>query len=179
MPKCSSCGKKGLFLTIDSNGLCEDCARKIRMNQKQMERNNPNKKINTFTINVCQTDRAGNEIYERICVDATFCKYYWKQNNRNITENDLIATANASHDFETFTDMIQNVLRNGIETSDEFVVPDRSSSIAKTKGMMTIVFDDGTEKTISLFNTTKDGEGVFGIYVYWARTCQSLYDMMK
>lgn len=179
MPRCKSCGLSGLFLYLDSEGYCVDCSREIKRKNRFGKPKRIVKPIKSYTINVCQTLRTGNRIYEKLCVDSSLCKYYYKKNDRCITEDDFVSSANASYDFDKFTGIIQSVLEEGNEASDEYINPERSSEVYKMNGSMQIVFDDDSEEQISLFLTTKEGNGVFGIYVYWTRMCQAMYDMIN
>ena len=42
MAKCKKCGKKGLFLTVNSDGLCKDCATKVTKAENNITRTTSN-----------------------------------------------------------------------------------------------------------------------------------------
>ena len=52
MKKCIKCGKKGLFLKIDTNGICPDCERLYQIEQKVSAQNNILNKLKNEISNV-------------------------------------------------------------------------------------------------------------------------------
>lgn len=64
MSKCKSCGKSGLFLFINSRGLCKDCAEKNKNLTSQIKIHIGLDDINTPKIGV---EKLGHEDEERAC----------------------------------------------------------------------------------------------------------------
>ena len=59
MAKCTKCGKKGLFLKVDKNGICSDCAHKAQLEERD-------KKIAELNEQLLPEQRDINKLKEKI-----------------------------------------------------------------------------------------------------------------
>ena len=71
MAKCKKCGKKGLFLILNSDGLCNDCASKA---QRIVER--PNRDILKEEVYDTPFTQLGNKYHVSDKTIQKWCQYY-------------------------------------------------------------------------------------------------------